>query len=387
MNSIPLSPIDYIFTGAGSQPVTFGFYYPEKQDAAKLKESLDEALKNFTVLKSRLQQISEKEFEFEICDDGLTFEVRHIDSEFDKNDNIKKYIAPVKTVEGKPLAKISLTYTPNGSVLAVSISHALADGFSYFHFLSSWAKINKNERFIPPHIDRNIFSEMIHNKDKQITKEDLLNNCGLYYNGKREDVKDGAYDRLFISSDTIELISKIGREKDLFLTENDIITGMTWKKYLVDWMKDSPDTLTYLTFPFDFRRAVEGFPKNYFGCAICFGVAELSLKDLAGSPEEEVALVVKKSVAKVKSDYIKNSINTLENFRNQKDTEEFEKLHLRHPECGIIITNISRLPVCDLDFGKGAPTDVLTYAEVLRSAAILPADGGVEIQAMSSSIY
>ena len=64
--NIPLSPIDYIFTGEGSQPITFAFYYPEKQDEEKLKNSLEESLKYFTVLKSRLKIISETDLVFDI---------------------------------------------------------------------------------------------------------------------------------------------------------------------------------------------------------------------------------------------------------------------------------------------------------------------------------
>ena len=383
MDTISLSPVDYIFTGAGSQPITFGFYYPEKQDADKLKESLNEAIKYFTVLKSSLKQISEKDFAFEICEDGLTFEIHHVDFEFDKKDNITKYILPVKTIEGNPLTKISLTHTRNGSVLVISISHALVDGFSYFHFLSSWARISKSERFIPPHIDRNLFGDFIQKSDKEITKDDLLKNSGLFYGIKREDTETAANERLFIPSETIKEISERARSKNILLTENDVITGMLWKKYLIDWTNTGADTQTYLSFPFDFRRVLSGFPRNYFGCAVCFGTAELSIEKLAEAPEEEVAQIVKKSVAKIKSEYISNSINTLDNFRNQKGAAAFEKLHLRDPENGIIITNISRLPVRELNFGNGEPTEVLTYAEVIRSAAILPALNGVEILAAS----
>ena len=71
--NIPLSPVDYIFTDAGSQPITFGFYYLENQDENILKQSLQEALKHFIVLKSRLERISDTDFVFDICEDGLTF--------------------------------------------------------------------------------------------------------------------------------------------------------------------------------------------------------------------------------------------------------------------------------------------------------------------------
>lgn len=374
---ISLSPIDYIFTGAGSQPITFGFYYPEKQDPGKLKDSLNEALKYFTVLKSRLKQTSENEFVFDICNEGLVFDFRETESSFDRKDNITKYIPPVNTTMGNPLTKISLTDTPAGSVLAISISHALVDGFSYFHFLSAWARISKGERFIPPHLDRDLFGEIISIQNTKINSDDLLNNSGLFYGEKRMETEATANERSFISSERIREISERARSKNILLTENDIINGMLWKKYLIDWNKEGVSPLTYLSFPFDFRRALNRFPKNYFGCAICFGTASLSLDELVEKPEEEIALVVKNSVAKIKSDYISKAVNTLYNFRKQGGM--FENLHLRHPEDGIIITNISKLPVRDLDFGNGAPTDVLTYAEVKRSAAILPAPGGVEI--------
>ena len=56
-----------------------------------------------------------------------------------------------------------------------------------------------------------------------------------------------------------------------------------------------------------------------------------------------------------------------------------EKIHLRHPQHGMIVTNLSRLPVRDIDFGSGAPAHFLTYAEVPGSAAILPAATGAEV--------
>jgi NRPS condensation-like uncharacterized protein len=381
--NIPLSPVDYIFTDAGSQPITFGFYYLENQDENILKQSLQEALKHFIVLKSRLERISDTDFVFDICEDGLTFEVHYHDTDFNREDNITKYISPVNSTEDNPLTKITLTHTSKGSVLAVSISHALVDGFSYFHFLMSWIRISKGERFIPPYIDRDLFSGIIQKSEKEITKDELLNNCGLFYSKKREDTETQANERFFIPTKKIKAISELARSKNMLLTENDVITGMLWKKYFTDWSINGSNPETYLSFPFDFRRVLNRFPKNYFGCAITFGTAKLSLRELSEMPEENIAQIVKNSVSKIKNNYISQSISTLENFRQQKGTGEFEKLHLRHPENGIIITNISRLPIRDLDFGNGAPTDVLTYAEVLRSAAILPAEGGVEILAAS----
>src|SRR3972149_6461055 len=345
MDFISLSPVDYIFTGAGSQPITFAFYYPAKQGQDKLKFSLNETLKHFSVLQSQLKRISDHEYVFDISGNEVIFKIKNSDYEFDKKDDIKKYITPVSSFEGEPLTRITLTHTPSGSVLGVSISHALVDGFSYFHFLSSWARISKGERFIPPHIIRNLFSGFFEKIDKKITLQDLLNNCGLFYGEKRKDIKISVNDKFFISSETIKSISEDARQKNNFLlTENDIITGILWKKYLSEWTKNNLNPVTYLTFPFDFRRALPGFPKNYFGCAVCFGTSELNLDELSSLSVTEIAVQVKNSVGKIKRDYIKNSLNTLMNFRIQTDVKEFERIQLRHPANGIIVTNISRMP-------------------------------------------
>jgi hypothetical protein len=79
------------------------------------------------------------------------------------------------------------------------------------------------------------------------------------------------------------------------------------------------------------------------------------------------------------TDYILNSLKTLENLRKQKGPAAMEEIHLRHPHHGIIVTNLTRLPITDLDFSTGAPVNFSTYAEVTGSAAIFPAENGLEI--------
>jgi len=78
--------------------------------------------------------------------------------------------------------------------------------------------------------------------------------------------------------------------------------------------------------------------------------------------------------------YIFNSLHTLQKFRQQQGLEAMEKIHLRHPQKGLIVTNLTRMPLSDLDFGTGKMESFLTYAEVSASAAILPAKEGVEIR-------
>ncbi len=141
MKTISLTPVDYVFTGTGSQPITFAFYFSKPIHPIALKKNLQEALDVFPILRSQLRRTSEKAYEFALMEEGYTFDEVKSDLPFGESRRVTDFITPVRSEEGFPLKKIQLTQTPNGSVLGVSISHALADGFSFFNFLVSWASI------------------------------------------------------------------------------------------------------------------------------------------------------------------------------------------------------------------------------------------------------
>jgi len=382
MNTIPLSPVDYIFTGVGSQPITFAFSYQNIIDPHVLQISLSETLDYFPILRSRLNKISENDYEFHITEEGLTFKVVESNLAFEESRRITQYISPVNSIEGKPLTKITLTQTPKGSILAVSISHALVDGFSYFHFLSSWARICRGDSIIKPYLDRSIFLKNSDYSPKMITSDDIYTDCGLFYGGKRSKLQTGRIndEHIFISAETIRsCIEDVKQEHNVSLTENDVITAHLWKEYIPRWNRENDNPKTYVTCPFDFRRIMTDFPKNYFGCALCFATASIDFNGLLKASIGDLAILIRNSVSKIKNDYILNSLNTLESLRKQYGLAAMEEVHLRHPRHGMIITNLTRLPLRDIDFGFGAPVDFLAYAEVLASAAILPAEKGVEI--------
>ncbi|MDH7511747.1 MAG: acyltransferase [Clostridiales bacterium] len=382
MDALPLTPVDYVFTGVGSQPITFAFYYPKPLDPQALKKSLEATLVPFPILRSQLKRISEHDFEFRVCDDGLTFEVRESNQPFEKSSSIERYIAPVRSVEGQPLTKIALTQTSGESVLTVSVSHALADGFSYFHFLSSWARACRGDPIIPPFLERNILLSSFDYRPKPVSPEDVYEHCGLFYGGRRGQEKAGRAheERLLISDESIAFYLEAAKgEHAVSLTENDAITALLWKTFVPLRHTESENPVTYVTCPFDFRRVLDGFPKNYFGCALCFATASVDFDTLLKAPLGDLALLVRNSVSRVKPDYVFSSLSTLEGLRRQGGLAAMEEVHLRHPRHGLIVTNLTRLPLRDIDFGSGPPADFKAYAEVAASAVILPARGGVEV--------
>lgn len=382
MNVFPLSPVDYIFTGIGSQPITFAFSYDKILDPDLLKKGLDETLKYFPILGSKLVKISDIDYEFHISGDGLTVDVLESNSTFEEGGSIDKYIIPVNSIAGKSLTKITLTQTPGGSVLAVSVSHALVDGFSYFHFFSAWARICRGKSIIKPSLVRDILLSDSNKSEKTITSNDIYTNCGLFHEGKRrKSQNEPVYiERFLISKDTTRsVLEDTKNEPGISLTENDIITALLWQKYIPGWCKENKDQTTYVTCPFDLRRVLKGLPGNYFGCALSFATASINLNALIETSIRDLAILIRDAIRKVKNNYILKSLATLENFRKQKGAEAMAEIHFRHPHHGIIVTNLTRLPIGSLDFGSGAPAGFISYVDVLGGAAILPAEKGVEI--------
>jgi len=382
MSVISLTPVDYFFTGTGAHPLTFAFSYKENLDPAVIRRCLDETLKHFSTLSSKLRRASEHNYVFQTEDDGLSFETLKSSFSFEELKDVRRIITPVRSKEKEPLTKITLTQTPKGSVLAVSISHALVDGFSYFHFLSSWARICKGQPILKPSLQREQLLQSITDHEKPITFNYILAHCGLFYGQKRHELGTDPIreERIFISREVIRSHLEEAKQKyEIPFSENDIITALLWKKYIPLWSDGKNNPTTYVTCPFDFRRSLRELSKTYLGCALCFATASIDFKGLVKASLGDLAILVRNAVGKVNRDYILGSLQALEILRRQNGLAAMEKVHLRHPQHGIVVTNITRLPIRDLDFGTGAPVDFLTYTEILRAAAILPAENGVEI--------
>jgi shikimate O-hydroxycinnamoyltransferase len=381
MADVIFGPVDYLFTGAGSQPVTFAFFYPAGLDAAGLSMALEETVRHFPSVAGRLVPSGDREYRYRL-DQNPSIEVLESELPFSRSRDIRRYISPVITAEGDPLARIALTQIPDGSVLGVSLSHALVDGFSFFHFMSSWARVSRGERFLEPGLCRDGAFPAFQDSGRTIGEKEIFDDCGLFYGESRPDSPAGSREeRLLVSKEELKAMTDEARKKlpDVMLSENDLITASVWKKYLPRWTSARGDTETHVTCPVDFRRILKSLPKHYFGCAVCFTTATASLDDLHRCPVEDLALLVNRSVRKMNQDAVRRSLGTFDALRRQKGPAAFQKVHLKHPQSGLIVTNLTRMPVHDLDFGSGVPADFLIFSEAPGGAAILPSENGIEI--------
>jgi shikimate O-hydroxycinnamoyltransferase len=383
MKTIPLSAIDHVFTGVGAYSIGFVFAYKNTIDSARLRSSLDETLEQFLPLRSKLIKISENSYGLQPADDGLSFETTTSSEIFEDSTDVSRFLDPAYSMEGEPLTKIKLTQTPRGSVLGVSVSHAVADGFSYFHFLSSWSRTFQGKRILSPSHQRELLMPETSDRQKLITPDDILTRCGFFWAGKRHaSPREQIYEeRLFISKDTMgKLLAEAEEECGVPLFYNDVITAFLWKKYITKWNEGKNNPVTYVSCPFDYRRVLRILPRTYFGNALCCATASIDYENLVHASLGKLALLIRKAVGQVKEDYVLGSLEALGSLRRQRGLAAMEEIHVMHPQDGLVVTNISRLPVQNLEFDSGTPTGFQALSSAPRAAAILPAQDGVDIR-------
>ena len=375
MSLIPLSPIDYVFTGRGAYPIEFVFAYNGSIDAGRLEQSLRWALAAFPPAGSRFVRLPDGRLAFEPYEGGCTFRVAQSPTGYADTERKTVFLDPVDGREGEPLGRVLLTRTPNGCVLGVSLSHAVADGYSYFYFLSSWARLFRGEPFPQPSHAREALVPPV---DGPATAPDL-DAGGLFRAGSRPEV-DRAHlrvDRHVLSrAELVAMHEEAQAGNPVRLSHNDTAAAWLWKKCLVEWADPDPALDTYLSCPVDFRRLHPAVGPAYFGNAVVLATAAIPRGELADAPLGDLATRVRRAVDAVDTEAAIRSLLALERLRRAEGLGAMEECHVVHPRQGLLLTNLSRLPVPEVAFDAGSPVafDILTPG--VRGAVALPEPGG-----------
>ena len=384
MTLVPLSPVDHIFTGRGAYPIEFVFAYEGAIDAGRLEESLHRALVAFPPVSSRLVRISTDSLAFEPYEGGCTFREAESDTDFAGASRRSLFLDPVGNGEGEPLARVLLTKTPGGSVLGVSLSHAVVDGYSYFHFLSSWARLFRGEPFSAPTHAREALIPRAGVDGRPIGVRELQEGAGVFHDARRAEVdrEHLRWDRhLLTRARLVELHQAAQEASPIRLSHNDTVAAWLWKEYLPLWAGDDPSVTTYVSCPVDFRRLSPLAGPGYFGCAVALATPSIRRSELEEASLGDLATRVRRAVDAVDAAAVERSLLALERLRQSEGLGAMEECHVVHPRQGLLLTNLSRLPLAEVAFDAGPPVafDILTPG--VRGAVALPADdGGIDLR-------
>jgi hypothetical protein len=378
---IPLSPVDHVFTGVGAYPIEFVFAYGGRLDPDRLRDSLDRTLALFPGAASRLVRLPDGGYGLEPAPGGCAFEVGGAAASFADVDP-HALVDPVETVEGRPLARVRLTQTRDGSVLGVAISHAIADGFSYFFFLSAWSRVFHGREVAPPCLDRARLAADRAETGRPLDAEGVREGCGLFLGERRPAIPRDRLRwtrQLFPRAELSALLAEAQRDCPVRLSHNDVVAAWLWRTHVPGWAAGD-EGMAFLSCPVDLRRVLPGFPPAYFGCAVAMASASVERERLATTSPSELARRVRDAVARVDEARARESLRVIDRLRREQGLGALERLHVVHPRAGLLVTNLSRLPVREIVFDAGPPVafDILAPAE--RCAVVLPAADGLDVR-------
>jgi hypothetical protein len=185
--------------------------------------------------------------------------------------------------------------------------------------------------------------------------------------------------RLFPKAELSALLAEAQGDCPVRLSYNDVVVAWLWRTYVPAWAAAGEET-SFLSCPVDLRRVLPGFPPTYFGCAVALANASIERERLAAAPPAELARRVRDAVAAVDETRARESLQAIDRLRRMVGLAVLERLHVVHPRAGLLVTNLSRLPVREIVFDAGPPVAFDILAPVERCAVVLPVEDGLDMR-------
>ncbi len=318
-----LAPLDYYFARPNLFSIQFAFRFGYPLDAARLKRSLAEVAEVFTPVRSRLVE-SGKDLAFEAGAVPILESVDHQRPHLD-----------LRTSLGEPLARVGLSNEHGRSVLSFSISHGVGDGFSYFLFLAALARAYRRKDFSVPSLDRSVLDSDA--SLSAFTEATLADRISYFLGETPSEVERPG------SSETFDLEHMHASQG----SESDLQMAILLRRY--------PGASRFgdeylLRFPVDFRRLLPEVPKDYFGNAVRDALVRLP-KPPGQYPIAELTSLIRSAKKAVTADNVRDALACYSQLRRRLGIAAFQRL--QYP--GLLVSNLTRIPLETLDFGNGCP--------------------------------
>ncbi|XP_027103731.1 BAHD acyltransferase DCR-like [Coffea arabica] len=373
------------------QLVTFdlpylAFYYNQKlliyklgdgefdKAVEELKESLSLVLEDFYQLAGKLGKDEEGVFRVEYGDDMNGVEVVVAEAPetavadlTDEEGTLEfKELLPYNNIlnlEGlhRPLLSLQLTKLKDGLSMGCAFNHAVLDGTSTWHFMSSWAQISSgaNSISIPPFLDRPK-ARNTRVKLNLSNPSEAPEHAKSAPNGGVNEVKPGPQFRekvfRFSASAIDQIKAKVNADANRsdgskpFSTFQSLSTHVWHAVTRARQLK--PEDITVFTVFVDCRKRVDPpMPESYFGNLIQAIFTGTAAGLLLANPPEFGAALIQKAIENHNSEAI--------DARN-KEWESNPKL-FEFKDAGancVAVGSSPRFKVYDVDFGFGRPETV-----------------------------
>ena len=356
------SPMDYYFYRRNLYTIQFVFEYQGHLSLEKLTQGVQKIPQFCMVVGSRLKIISDRQI---ILETGypIPLRVQHLNQEAP---DIEKFLDPIVNAEGEALAKLLVTYTTDRTFVGVSFSHFLGDGSSFFQFLITLSNIIN---------DKPLQYECCNERDllqvDTFSRLSLFESTG-YVSPRPPNPISYELENLRNTFAELSSLKEIYKPLGVLLSSNDLIMADLVKRFYRHIPLHEGQFIVRC--PVDYRSIYE-LPKAYFGNAVRDAVACFDPDEIDSLSVGETAVRIKDAIQAIDKSSVRQSLVALLQLREEHGIEIFENVGCP----GLLVSNLSKLPIQLVDLGAGAPIQFHHASLNPRLALILPDDGGLKV--------
>lgn len=369
-----ISSRDYYFYRRNLYTIQYAFEYTGAIDIDAFRDALIELVKLMPVLTSRICVDSNAEISLVSTDADIPLRVCDLSAKVSDQviEDADTLVDTVTNTEGEALLKVVITQAAQKTYLGFSFSHLLGDGFSFFNFLRGLSDVMTTgcvTAEVPAFLSREVLRGPPR-EHQEVNSERLFRETGYVIPRPPSPIATVCETIAYSKNDLLSL----KQAASLFnsrVTTNDAVMADLLKRYYRSVPLAANGELI-VRCPVDYRRIYEPIPENYFGNALKDAVASFDPQEFPDLSLATVASTIREAIETITPHAIERELQCFDDLRRAHGADIFEQVGCP----GLLVSNLSKLPVHRMDFGRGPPTRFLTSSLNPRLAVILSSDRG-----------
>lgn len=342
------SRIDQIFSTTTALDPELAFFFPNGLSRGALEEGLDKLSQAWAILGASWA-IDGGRAVFDIPA-KLSLPIEH--ARFGRPDAVDSasFLTALRPQLSKlgeaPLVRIKVSDVDGGTWLCVRFSHVLGDGYSLGLFIHSWAAVNRGLTVPDPVHVRGVLNV---EASPWTNPEQFTQLTGLRVaEGKSRAWTGGEVAWNFhrwTQKDFQAALEREAANAGVQLFPNEWLCGYFLTEHLRKAGKDCQ-----LGVPIDFRRFRRDVGFQYLGNAIGFASIQVAYQETLPTVGF-VGTAIGQAIRKARGEWIPSYLAALESLFVQYGPEAASLIPLFDGDSRVLVTNLSRLPMAQYDFG------------------------------------
>ncbi|HEY6840082.1 MAG TPA: acyltransferase [Chthoniobacterales bacterium] len=382
--TMALGSLDYLFVGPRRFAIQVLYHFEPHLNFVRLQAGLRTVAEAFYPINSHLVRHRD-EYQVSECADDPDFTEIFCDEHTmppiqDRPETFAPFLVQFDPrLPGEKLAKFRLFQLASGSLLSVNVSHAIADGYSFYYFLSSWAAACRGESFSPPDHALRAFNRPGRHSLLEVDKANSHDFGELDFSfpfleagfdPTTSRVETLHFDGASLLSEARDAADETSRHK---ITENSLLTALVWQAYARALSAEAGELV--LACPIDFRRLSPELSPSFFGNASAPALLRLERKLVLAESVAALAAMISDAIRRCDELTLARYKGAIDHLRRVGGLEATENVALVDPRNGLIVTNVARFPLPPIDFGTGPFRREFTPTNYAGTAVIVGGEG------------